>query len=92
MTGLPVHVSEPVSIRELDVRFFGEESVWETALFSPFLPQAEGTPCLGRSHGGEDTALSQAGLVPALLPTLRIYDLSQITSFKGLVFSSVKWG
>lgn len=38
------YFNQLTNIRELDDRLFGEESIWETALLSPILPQGVGSP------------------------------------------------
>lgn len=80
------------NIRELYIRLFGEESVWEGALLSPILPKRMDSVFgqnlwLEKTHPGVRLAW-----VPALLPTLRIYGLEQVTNLHGLVSSYVKWG
>lgn len=37
------YFNQLTNIRELYIRLFGEESVWERALLSPILPQEEWT-------------------------------------------------
>lgn len=57
------------NIRELYIRLFGEESVWEGALLSPILPQRMDSICVwAESVIGEDPARSQVGLGSSSAP------------------------
>lgn len=72
----------------LEKRVFGKEPFsapfchreWTLSVFGQNL-------WLEKTHPGVRLAW-----VPALLPTLRIYDLEQVTNLHGLVSSYVKWG